>query len=438
MRRLSAAVLAALLLGLAVGALPVVAGSSAKVVVVVGPVGDHNAHYKSDARDIAAEARKHTSNVVTLFTPNATWSAVKAAAQGASVFVYLGHGNGWPSIYPPFQTVTKDGLGLDPSTGADGSQARLLRRGLHPGQHPVRAQRGRPALPPVLRVGQHRARAGAGHVRGGARAGRQLRRRVHRRRRAGGDRGGPPRPPGHLRDPPAVHDQADDGPGLPRRADVARPPAGPVRLRSARPASRSRWTPTRATPSGFYRSIVGDLGLRASEVTGPLPASDRQRTPRTSSSRARPRSTDPDGVGLFGSLRQGAGPVGHGRAPRSRARPGCGSAANAAPASDGTRVFARHRSWERRRRATSAPRASRRATRSATAVWSLDRSAAAALAQRRRRQRRAGRGRPVLGTGDGVAHRQERRRHDRQAARRSTGDIVRFALAAHRRARATS
>ena len=98
------------------------AGSTAKVVVVVGPVGDHNAHYKSDARDIAAEARKHTSNVVTLFTPNATWPAVKAAAQGASVFVYLGHGNGWPSIYPPFQTVTKDGLGLDPQSGADGDK----------------------------------------------------------------------------------------------------------------------------------------------------------------------------------------------------------------------------------------------------------------------------------------------------------------------------
>ena len=55
--------------------------------------------------------------MVKLFTPNATWPAVKAAAQGASVFVYLGHGNGWPSIYPPFQTVTKDGLGLDPRVG---------------------------------------------------------------------------------------------------------------------------------------------------------------------------------------------------------------------------------------------------------------------------------------------------------------------------------
>ena len=96
------------------------AASSAKVVIVVGPVGDHNAHYKADASDIAAEARKYTCNVVKLVTPNATWANVKAAAQGANIFVYLGHGNGWPSIYPPFQTLTKDGLGLDPSGGGDG------------------------------------------------------------------------------------------------------------------------------------------------------------------------------------------------------------------------------------------------------------------------------------------------------------------------------
>jgi hypothetical protein len=100
----------------------VTAAAGPRVVVVVGPVGDHNAHYKSDANDVVAEARKYTSNVVKVYTPNATWKAVKAAAQGASVFVYLGHGNGWPSIYPPFQTITKDGLGLDPSTGADGSK----------------------------------------------------------------------------------------------------------------------------------------------------------------------------------------------------------------------------------------------------------------------------------------------------------------------------
>ena len=128
MRRLSTALLIAFVLGLAVGTPPVAAaGSSAKVVIVVGPVGDHNRHYKADARAIAAEARRHTSNVVTLFTPKATWPAVKAIAQDASVFVYLGHGNGWPSVYAPFQTVTKNGPRARSIHRRRRLEARLLR-----------------------------------------------------------------------------------------------------------------------------------------------------------------------------------------------------------------------------------------------------------------------------------------------------------------------
>ena len=122
MHRALAAVVVALLAALVLPATPVAAATRAKVVVVVGPVGGHTAHYKADANDIVAEAKKYTSNVVKLYTPNATWAKVKAAAQGANVFVYLGHGNGWPSIYAPFQMQTKDGLGLDPSVGADGTK----------------------------------------------------------------------------------------------------------------------------------------------------------------------------------------------------------------------------------------------------------------------------------------------------------------------------
>ena len=120
--RLAFAVACALLLALGMSTTPAVAAPRGiKVVVVVGPVADHNAHYKYDADQIAAEARKYTSNVVELLTPNATWQKVKTAAQGASIFVYLGHGNGWPSPYPPFQTATQDGLGLDPAVGANGT-----------------------------------------------------------------------------------------------------------------------------------------------------------------------------------------------------------------------------------------------------------------------------------------------------------------------------
>ncbi|TMD27811.1 MAG: hypothetical protein E6I94_09250, partial [Chloroflexi bacterium] len=92
-----------------------------KVVVIAGPVGALNGHYRADADAIAATARKYTSNVVLIKTPRATWSRVRPALQGASIVVYLGHGNGWPSIYAPWQPYTKDGLGLDPETGADGS-----------------------------------------------------------------------------------------------------------------------------------------------------------------------------------------------------------------------------------------------------------------------------------------------------------------------------
>ncbi len=93
-----------------------------KVVIVAGPVGSYNAHYKADANALARAARKYTSNVVLIKTPRATWPAVKAAAQGASILIYLGHGNGWPSKYrDALWPFTQNGLGLDPLTGANGS-----------------------------------------------------------------------------------------------------------------------------------------------------------------------------------------------------------------------------------------------------------------------------------------------------------------------------
>ncbi len=122
MRRAIIATLSLALAWLAMPTAPVLAASGAKVVVVVGPAGGSTAHYKADADAIVAEARRHTSNVVKVYTPNATWAKVRAAVQGASILVYLGHGNGWPSIYGPFQPVTKDGLGLDPGTGADSTR----------------------------------------------------------------------------------------------------------------------------------------------------------------------------------------------------------------------------------------------------------------------------------------------------------------------------
>ncbi len=91
-----------------------------RVAVIVGPAGDLTRLYRSIGADAAREARRWTSDVVTVMTPDATWPAVKRALRGASVVVYLGHGNGFPSpyrdsLYPP----TQDGLGLNPVAGGD-------------------------------------------------------------------------------------------------------------------------------------------------------------------------------------------------------------------------------------------------------------------------------------------------------------------------------
>jgi flagellar hook assembly protein FlgD len=95
--------------------------SPAKVVIVVGATHGATASYRSRADAAYAEARKHTSNVVKVYSPNATWSRVRAAAVGASVLIYFGHGNGWPSPYTyDAQYTTKDGFGLNYDNNGDG------------------------------------------------------------------------------------------------------------------------------------------------------------------------------------------------------------------------------------------------------------------------------------------------------------------------------
>ena len=91
-----------------------------KVVLVVGPVGSLTGEYKSLANAAAAEALSAGAEVTKVYSPNATWPAVRRALDGASIVVYLGHGNGWPSpyrdsLYPP----TQNGFGLNPVAGAD-------------------------------------------------------------------------------------------------------------------------------------------------------------------------------------------------------------------------------------------------------------------------------------------------------------------------------
>ena len=118
------ATLVALLIALTgvTGAVAPAAASSRvpKVAIIVGPAGSITGAYKSLANDAAAAATAAGAEVVTAYTPNATWPAVKRAVTGASIIVYLGHGNGWPSryrnaLYPPSQ----DGFGLNPRAGGN-------------------------------------------------------------------------------------------------------------------------------------------------------------------------------------------------------------------------------------------------------------------------------------------------------------------------------
>ena len=127
MRKISSALIGVLLAGIGVIA-PAVAPvamaavpANPKVAIIVGATHGTTATYRSYADQVYAEAIKYTPNVVKVYSPKATWSAVKAAVNGASIVVYLGHGNGWPSpyTYDPNYT-TKDGFGLNYDVNGDG------------------------------------------------------------------------------------------------------------------------------------------------------------------------------------------------------------------------------------------------------------------------------------------------------------------------------
>ncbi|HEY4632786.1 MAG TPA: FlgD immunoglobulin-like domain containing protein, partial [Candidatus Limnocylindrales bacterium] len=95
------------------------APANPKVVIIVGAVHGQTGSYLQRGEDAYQEARKYTSNVVKVFSPCATWAKVKAAIQGASIVVYMGHGNGFPS---PYRTspwpYSQNGFGLNATCNA--------------------------------------------------------------------------------------------------------------------------------------------------------------------------------------------------------------------------------------------------------------------------------------------------------------------------------
>jgi flagellar hook assembly protein FlgD len=122
LRNLVAAVAIALVGALGVAGPAAAAQTSmAKVVIIVGATHGATAGYRSNADAAYAEAIKYTPKVTKVYSPNATWTKVKAAVKGANIIIYFGHGNGWPSpyTYDPAYT-TKDGMGLNADLNGDG------------------------------------------------------------------------------------------------------------------------------------------------------------------------------------------------------------------------------------------------------------------------------------------------------------------------------
>jgi hypothetical protein len=96
-----------------------------KVVIVVGATHESTASYRTYADLAYAEAIKYTPNVIKVYSPNATWSKVKAAAQGASILLYLGHGSGYPKTSSAvFDPNNHDGMGLNKASDPDDYVAR--------------------------------------------------------------------------------------------------------------------------------------------------------------------------------------------------------------------------------------------------------------------------------------------------------------------------
>ena len=283
-RRIASAVALTLLIaaGFAVPAASA-ATPQPKVAIIVGPVASSTGYYKSDGDAAYAEARKYTSNVVKVYTPNATWAAAKKAMQGASIVIYMGHGNGFPSPYrwTPWP-YSQNGLGLNPKAGGGDSTTQyygeyylakevklapnaivLLHHLCYASGTPSRASPS-PARPGQGPRGQHGRRLAQGWRRSGRR-GRPFRARLVR--------------------PRAVHDAQDRRPDLPRLADLQRQRL----LVPVQPDARGdcRMTPTAAPAATGARSPV--TSTRRLTPSPERPTRTPAPTRPTSRSRARRR-----------------------------------------------------------------------------------------------------------------------------------------------------
>ena len=266
---LLAALVAAASIGAATPAPAEAATPRLKAVVIVGPSGSGlQASNLADGEEIARTAESYGMEVRRVFHPYATWSRVLANIQDASIVAYLGHGNGWPSPYAPFQTTTKNGFGLNPYDGASTNETKYYGEGpiadnirLAPNAVVLlnhlcyasgNSEPGHAA--PTVAVARERVdNYGAGFLRSGARAVFAY---------------------GHqdvsdvvdaLFTTNATMDQIFMGRGYVGGYDQ--------RFASVRtPGYSVHMDPANAT--SFYRSVIGNLAMTASQVVGPPPGTD--------------------------------------------------------------------------------------------------------------------------------------------------------------------
>ena len=234
-----------------------------KVVIIVGATHAATDRYRSFADAAYAEATRYTANVVKVYSPNATWAAVKSATVGASIVIYFGHGNGWPSPYPRDATYsTKDGFGLNATAGNGDfnnkyygepyvSQLDLAPNAIVMLHHLCYAAgNSEPgAAQPTLSVAQQRVdNYGAGFLRTKARV-----------VLADGHRG----PNEYLR---AIFTTSQTVEQLWRSASNAN--GNVTSFASVRTAGATAFMDPETPTSGFYRAIVGDPNLTTNAIVG--------------------------------------------------------------------------------------------------------------------------------------------------------------------------
>ena len=100
-----------------------------KAVIVAGPVDGLTDRYRAYAETMARAAEAKGMEVTRIFHPDATKARVKEHANGADLFIYVGHGNGWPSPFGPFQESSKNGLGLNPDDPKERSTSNVVYKG---------------------------------------------------------------------------------------------------------------------------------------------------------------------------------------------------------------------------------------------------------------------------------------------------------------------